>query len=130
MKRHYYLDKLGVEYPHQWCPGDEREKKWKKERKKYGFDSRETWSLDGTFFMWLYEHLEMFMKCADGVVDLNFHVIKIGDEEKTQREWILECISVLKKSLQNDDFVYRERRVKDTDRVMQIWSAIYNYMWW
>lgn len=127
---HYYLNKLGVEHPDQWCPNDHREKKWKKERKKYGFDSRETWSLDSTFFMWLYEHLKMFMKVADGVVNLNFHKIEIDGVEHTQRQWILMCLEDLKEILKTaypkDNKDDKER----TDRVMKIWSHIYPYMWW
>lgn len=52
--RHYYLERL--EIPIEKCgtnfcdKKDKRYRKWMKERKKYGFDSRETWSLDSSFY--------------------------------------------------------------------------------
>jgi len=43
-----YLKDLGIQEdktPQGWCPNDDRQKFWDKDRETYGFDSRETWSL-------------------------------------------------------------------------------------
>lgn len=131
MRQHYYLQKLGLAAPEQLLPGDAREKRWKKERKKYGFDTRDTWNLDYTFLLWLYEHLKLFLKCTDGFVDLTYHQIKIDDCMKNLREWILECIAMLEEVLPVYDKSPKDEEIyKKTDRVMQIWSKIYPHMWW
>lgn len=54
-----------------------RQKKWNKMRKKYGFDSRETWSLDFTMNTWLHSHLKMFLDEASDTIDLSYHKVKI-----------------------------------------------------
>lgn len=40
MKR-YYLDKIGyMDRADLCCKGDKRDKRWRKQRKKYGFDKK------------------------------------------------------------------------------------------
>ena len=39
---------------------DKRQGRWKKERKKYGFDERQTWNLNTTMIELLYERVMMF----------------------------------------------------------------------
>jgi hypothetical protein len=58
-----YIDELGIERkdtPQGWNRGDERQKHWAEQRKEYGFDSRETWALDYSLCLWLYERLKMY----------------------------------------------------------------------
>ena len=42
-----------------------RQEEFNKQRKKYGFDERETWSLDFTSVQWIYAHLKRFKKWTD-----------------------------------------------------------------
>ena len=74
-QRNKYLDDLGIsieKYGTNFCDKkDSRWKKWKKERKKYGFDARECWNLDSIFVEWIYSH---FMKYKEDCnVDLTVH---------------------------------------------------------
>ena len=61
-----YLQKLGINIkntPWGWCEDkkhNQRKKEWKKQRKIYGFDSRETWSLNYTIAILVYERLSMY----------------------------------------------------------------------
>lgn len=41
---------------------DKRQKKWKKQQKKYGFDERDTWSLDFRIVAFVYPRLKMLRK--------------------------------------------------------------------
>lgn len=63
MNRHY-LEKLGLppkEFPENWCSKDDkRQAIWAEEREKYGFDSRQIWSLDMVIAMLIYERLCMY----------------------------------------------------------------------
>ena len=55
----------------------DRQKRWDAQRSEYGFDDRETWSLDFTASTWLHSHLCMFKDIGGEIVDLNFHSFDI-----------------------------------------------------
>ena len=75
--RRKYLDDIGVTDRHDTWYDDEndleRDVKFNTQRAIYGFDERETWSMDYTFATWLYEHLQAYKEFANEVVDLEFH---------------------------------------------------------
>lgn len=79
MKRHHkYLNDLGIESTtacifNTFEKDKDRDKRFKKQRKKYGFDERETWSLDYTLATWLYSHLMMYLEIGGKMVDLEFN---------------------------------------------------------
>lgn len=63
-----YLEEIGVELketPWGWNKGDSREDRWQKEREEIGFDERETWSLDHTMNLLLYERLRRYKELAE-----------------------------------------------------------------
>lgn len=67
---HKYLEDIGItDGPYNWR-GDSF--KWRHERQVYGFDSRECWNLDYTFYLWLYERLMKYLEDAESVVDLTW----------------------------------------------------------
>ena len=57
------------------CDDEIRNQKWEKEREECGFDERETWNLDFTFFCWLYERLMKYKEVSP--VDLNCKIVPI-----------------------------------------------------
>lgn len=75
---HKYLNKLGIKST-EICifntEKDKHNKRWKIERKKYGFDTRETYSMDYTSATWLYEHLKVYKKV--NICDLSYHKFNI-----------------------------------------------------
>ena len=90
-KRCKYLDNLGfkiTEYGTNWVNEDEDERgtEWKEQRKIYGFDDRETWSMDTLFIEWIYTRFKRYKEIA--IVDLDFHKFKYFDKEITQNEAI------------------------------------------
>ena len=55
-----YLKNMPNPYGNCLVPAyDKRQGKWKKERKKYGFDERQTWNLNTTMIELLYERVMM-----------------------------------------------------------------------
>lgn len=75
-KKRTYLDQIGVfrdERPDGWISGLKlrRRFKWWRERRKYGFDERETWALDKTIFMFLYERLKRYDEV--NIINTSFH---------------------------------------------------------
>jgi hypothetical protein len=68
-----YIDDLGIkrkDTPQGWGHGDVRQAQWQEERKLYGFDEHETWSLDLTFKLWLYERLMMYKEVNNVATNL------------------------------------------------------------
>lgn len=56
-----YLNDIGIkdkDLPWKWNPDDKRRPEWKEERKTYGFDERDTWSLYYTLTLLTYERLK------------------------------------------------------------------------
>ena len=86
--------------PDTWNPNDKRQKEWKKQRKKYGFDERETWSLDFSFHLWLYERLKMYKKIAP--IDMTYHKFMFKDKEYNQGEMIDMMLDRLEYSFRKD----------------------------
>lgn len=81
---HKYLNELGLKST-ECCIfnsediEDDRIEQFREERSKYGFDSRETWSLDFTLVSWIYSHLKMFQDIGGKVVDLTFHTFNVPE---------------------------------------------------
>ena len=101
-----YLDDIGEDYSWVWEPeGSERDELFEKEREIYGFDSRETWSLDYVFYMWLYERLKMYIEYAGEIVNLNFHKFVYKEKEYTQFELINMMIERLESYFKKEDFL-------------------------
>ena len=130
-----YLDDIGEDYSWVWKPeGSERDELFEKEREIYGFDSRETWSLDYVFYMWLYERLKMFVEIGGQVVDLNYHKFDFKGKEYTQLELINMMIerleSYFKKFKKEDLFVSSEEEYEPIKEIGEIWALVLPAMWW
>ena len=62
-----------------------RQKEFNKQRKKYGFDERETWALDYTSVQWIYAHLKRFKKWTDCdlyYTPLNNYIVDVIKKDK------------------------------------------------
>lgn len=133
--RHRYLEELGL--PLRSCgvnfcgKEDKRYGKWMKQRKEYGFDSRETWCLNHIFLQWLYERLMMYRKEASEIVDLTYHEFEIGGKKYSQIEAINRMIENLEYVLlKGDEFGYDEEADEKTKETLEIWTVVFPAMWW
>lgn len=127
-----YLDDIGEDYSWVWEPeGSERDELFEKEREIYGFDSRETWSLDYVFYMWLYERLKMYIEYAGEIVNLNFHKFVYKEKEYTQFELINMMIERLESYFKKEDlFVSSEEEYEPIKEIGEIWALVLPAMWW
>lgn len=127
-----YLDDIGEDYSWVWKPeGSERDELFEKEREIYGFDSRETWSLDHVFYMWLYERLKMFVEIGGQVVDLNYNKFDFKGKEYTQLELINMMIERLESYFKKEDlFVSSEEEYEPIKEIGEIWALVLPAMWW
>lgn len=124
MKRKYIDDIISIEStPYGYAKEVENNSKWVSQRDIYGFDEREVWSLDLTFFCWLYERLMMFIETTSS--DLEKKTFIIDNTELTQRECIEKMISKCKQIITKEN-VRPISEIKE--EVMAIWSKSYLYM--
>lgn len=126
-----YLRDLGLKennVPQGYCPGDKREEKWQKEREEYGFDSRETWSLDYTFKIWLYERLSMYNEV--NIVDTSYHKYEFEGKEITFQKCIDRMLEGLKIDLTVEEYEQTEEQKKKTTDVVKIFALCFNSLWW
>ena len=83
-----YLEELGLkkgEYGSDYSEiSHKQKKKFKKQRKKYGFDERETWNINTILIEWLYSHLMMYTEKGGKVVDLEYHTFEFKGKTYTE----------------------------------------------
>ena len=130
MKRKY-LDDLGIKDRHDlWNPNDNRQSIWQRQRREYGFDERETWSLDSAFYLWLYERLKMYLEYASKIVNLDFHEFVYKSEKYTQKQLINMMIERLENYFANKYDTESEEGSSRLDEVAEIWALVLPAMWW
>ena len=136
-----YIDDLNIKFedtPQGFCNQEfieaaegSRAEQWHKEREIYGFDSRETWSLDYNLKLWLYERLCMFNKVNN--IDTNSYKFKYKDKELTQQECIDKMIEGLRYDITLG--IWDKQRIEGEvaekiDDVFPILSLCINSLWW
>ncbi len=127
-----YLDDIGVPQdgrPDTWNKDDKRQEQWAKEREIYGFDERETWSLDYSFYLWLYERLKMYLE--KGSSD-DLRTYRIGKEKLSQQECIDRMIEGCIIRIKDDRYYggLTKDEMKKVNDVLKIWAVVCPAMWW
>lgn len=129
-----YIDELGIKFedtPQGWCENDVREEVWSKQRNIYGFDAKETWALDYTLKILIYERLCMYNEL--NIVDTSYYKFKYKESELTFQECIDSMIEGLKLDLTLEEFD-KQRQNEDVkskiDDVFNILALCINYLWW
>lgn len=126
---HKYLEEIIdiKDTPYGWAENTGRDEMWKEQRDKYGFDERETWSLDSAFIYWLYERLRMFDEV--NCINTDFHTFDINDKKLTQQECIDEMIVKCKDYITyqgvDDNYSYNLK-----NEILDIWKECIHSMWW
>jgi len=129
------LEDIGLK-PHQYgtnfCDkSDKQWGKWRKQRKKNGFDERETWCMDFMFYQWLYTRLTMYKKKAKKIVDLTFYKFQYTPSdteipiEVTQKTAIDIVRNEAKRMILSDD----DTEVFDKN-IMNLFYDLLPHLWW
>lgn len=130
MKRKY-LDEIGyTNRPDTYCKHDkERMAKWKLQRKELGFDGREIWNLDVSFYCWLYERLRFYLETAP--IDLSYNKFEFEGNIYTQKEMIENIISTLEKYLLKapPNSISYEEETNNLQRAAHMWAEVLPAMW-
>jgi hypothetical protein len=152
--KHKYLDDIGVDYkqlfPYLYEEENDKlhvdtQKFFQKEYETYGFASRETWNLDGTFYRWVYERVKRFVEVGGQIADLNFHKFTFKGKEYTQLELINMMFERLEyyfneDALDNkvDEYEKQGMSIVEADQkayepvveIGEIWAILLPAMWW
>ena len=137
-QRNKYLEDIGLkpwEYGVNWTVDSEKEqlKKWKKQRRKYGFDDRETYTLFTIYAEWLYSHLMMYKKASTeiGKLDLTYHTFEFEGKTYTQLDAIDHILKWTRYFLKNHDDVDKSDKAMDKlQKATRLWAEILPYVWW
>lgn len=137
MQRNKYLDDIGIpidEYGTNFKYDKRSDELYKAQRNLYGFDERETWSLDNLFGQWLYSHLMMYLEKANEFVNLDYHMFNFKGKEYTQREAIEFIIEKVKVRLITDEYEIElneyNRILEEYQDAIRLWAEILPAMWW
>lgn len=132
---HKYLKGLNGWVPH-FCRARgnpfrviKREIKWFFERRKYGFDSRETWNMDQSFYCWAYERISLYVKVTEVDIDSDFNCITINGETACMRKWINKILALLKEQIEDDDPLSIAYSTCHQE-IMTIFTELLPYLWW
>ena len=124
-----YLDDIGmIERPDLWNKEDTRQERWTKEREEYGFDERETWDLEISFRLWLYERLKMYLD--RNCVNLEYHKFEFKGKEYTQQQMIDMMLERLEFSFKEDYNDYDPKQYAYVNEIEEIWTIVVGAMWW
>lgn len=100
-----------------------RHERFMKQRKKFGFDERETWCLAYTTILWLYTHLKRYKAwCCVELYDEDFahqYRIPVIDKDK-DNNYIYDKI----KTTYNNKDTYSELKFKITEKELTIGQTI------
>ena len=131
MIKHKILSDIGLKEEQMMVnlcgDNDSRAKDWAEQRKEYGFDERETWSLDYAFVEWLLERLVMYKNVT--IVDMSYHKFDFKGEVLTQEECIDRMIELCKKYIFTKDS-WDAELPKTWYELTELWSICGQAMWW
>ena len=108
------------------------------ERGYQKFDKRDTFNLDSTLIMWLYEHLRYFQDVvAKKVVmdDPTWRTYEVDGEQLTQLQCIDRMVEDCKAILLYDELKDKDDQEwskidADKDDLFKVLSKVYWAMWW
>lgn len=114
--------------PYGWSENTGRDTLWKEQREVYGFDERETWSVDTAFFCWLYERVKMYNEINIVDTKSTFNKVLFKGKELTLQDCIdffLEnCKKIILTQGMDDSIIDVEKDVLD------LWRESYRLFWW
>ena len=100
---------------------DDREKTFKKQRLKRGFDDSETWSLTDTFANFMIPRLERF-------IEISYPIIEFSKKEKKQHAEFLEALKLLVRD--KGARIYTDEEREKLKRGIKHFHKIFDGLWW
>lgn len=129
MQRNEFLDNIGIpiiNYGVNWQTGDSEE--MSEQRRRYGFDMRETFNLNDTYAEWLYSHLMLYMQIVPRVIDLTDVTVRVKGEQYSLERVLREILELLRSGLTEQDS--EKRKWKLIRKATKLWSKVLPWVWW
>jgi hypothetical protein len=126
-----YLSDLGVkekDLPWNWNPGDGRHEFWSKQREEFGFDERDTWSLDYTLILLIYPRLKMYNE-VNGI-NTSYHQFEYKNNTYTQQECIDKIIEGFEIYLSKSEYKRTEEDWTKIEDARMLLAIISPALWW
>ena len=130
-----------VTYPNynpQFLSGKDKKRR-AKDKKKYGYSSSETWSLDFTSAIWLYEHIRMLVEVGGQIVDFEAEHNWTETEEKVFKELEIaptndkeafEQICEYLALVLEKDSIDIEGYAENLRKAFTLWAVVAPRAWW
>lgn len=112
------------EYLHELFPDDKLPFPYSEEDYP-DFDKRDTFSMDQTIVIWLYERLRYFEEEVSKTINLNYYVFDIDGEELTQMQCIHRMVDDCAVIIKSDEFDEMEKMDAAKDDLFKILSKVY-----
>ena len=93
-------------------------------------DPRDTFSLDHTLALWLYERLRYLQEEASQVVDYTFYTFEIGGEQLTEMQCMERMIEDCRILIVSDYYEEEDKIVAAKDDLFKVLSKVYFALWW
>lgn len=123
--RRKYLDDIGAtDRPDLWDDCNEH----KERRKLYGFDGRELFDMQHSFYLWLYERLKMWTE-IDPYIDQSLHEFLYNGKVYNQKELIQMMLERLEFYLSKDYSRSNKENFEYVSEVGDMWSIVMPTMW-
>lgn len=142
---HMYLEQIGIRSDDPCVPNtdqvdEDRDEIFREQRERFGFDTRETWSIDFTLAAWVYERFMWYLENAP--IDMTFYQVeatyaKMDDDGAyrqvrhtvSQKKAIKLVCKYMKYYLrhQNGDYVRANARY---EAALVTMSQLMPLMWW
>ena len=131
MKVYPWMKELGIErgdLSANWNPKDERQDGWKEERKKWGFDERDTWSLYSTIAVFVYPRLKMFKEYSCGY--------PCSETKESWNEKLDKMLDAFKIIIEEDRKEYgmseeeREEGWRKVSEGLDLFAECFRGLWW
>jgi hypothetical protein len=101
--------------------GDDREKKYKKQRIKRGFDDSETWSLRDTIARFIIPRLELYEEFANKIIIRD-------DKLKKDIQLFLEAMKLISRN--NGICIWNKKEEKIVSKGLNAFPRMFMSLWW
>lgn len=98
---------------------DKRKKRWNKQRREFGVDDSETWSLDVTLAHYILPRLKMYNKVAFNVID--------APELQKDVEKMIEAFEII---VSDDNYVPTKEQNEKVQEGLDLFAKNYRALWW
>lgn len=86
--------------------------------------------MDGCFYAWLYEHIQMYLDKASKIVDLDYHKFEYNEETYTQRELLEQICEIIEYYFSDSFDDWNEEDYEYVHNVERMWAIVMPAMWW